>query len=395
MKNNKICVSKKTLLWGGIVILILLVGIVVNTTIESLNKNKLVTNSKASEDAAALNSWCYSYLGLNFSVTTSVTILSQKGSFSFCNGGCDLNTGKCIGNSTKIPDLATSPFCGIGKKYCVEGKNYSFLDPVTDRLRISTFSVDCDQSAFNACESGKCASDGGCVPIPTPTVNELNENSITSAPTPTIIEEIKKEDDFEGGGWLKITGEKLNDPTLYNPKFINDEITQSSPELVKELADYKNWYGSNDISGNKLTKFVALRQVRDGISDTNITASCHKGDVNNLFNFQNIDNNHILDQCQNVVFEYFQNFTTNGSPLFLKAVVDTVRKGEPYKPLKRQIITTELKPGRKTSGDYYQFILYTGLVNNSDIIIAPGTTAQDYEKVIRLLYFEEYKGRVR
>jgi hypothetical protein len=397
MRNNKICVSKKILFLTGVVVALLFTGIVANMAIEKMNNSKLVTNSKASSDGMEQSSWCYGVAGFDVSITTSVNFLNQKGTISICKDGCDPSDGRCRGsNSVEMVDLRTTPFCGNGKKYCFDAKNYSLLSDVVGKLSIRTFSIDCDQDTVYSCQSGKCASDGSCVPMPTPTAKALELPQMDKkGPSPTPTETEKKGDMAEfGNGWLIISGEDLKNPSLYNPKFINDEITQSNPELVKELQEYKYWYGENGVSRNKLTNFVALRQVYSGnITEITITNSCHKGDKNNLFNFQNIDNNRVLDQCQNAVFQYFQDFTSGNMPLYLKAVVDTVKKGDPYKPLSRRVLTIELKPGKKANGDYHQFILYAGSVNSSDIVLAPGTTLNDYEKVIRLLYFTEFAAQ--
>lgn len=58
MKNNKICVNKKTLVWIGLTIVVLLAGILLNTTIEGLNKKKMVTSSKASAPDSLLLREC-------------------------------------------------------------------------------------------------------------------------------------------------------------------------------------------------------------------------------------------------------------------------------------------------------------------------------------------------
>lgn len=395
MKNNKICVSKKTLMWAGIIVIVLLVGIVVNTTIESLNKNKLVTNSKASGDGLEQSSWCYGIAGYDVSVTTSVKFLNQKGAISFCKDGCDPANGKCRGNnSSEVANVRATPFCGIGKKYCFDAKNYSLLSGITDRLQIRTFSIDCDEDAIYACESGVCADDGGCVPVPTPTIKDLEEqidkDEKVLTPTPTDIVKIEN---FEGDGWLKITGKKLLDPSLYNPKFESAEITQASRAMTKQLKFYQDWYNKNVVDESKSTNFVALRQLEKGISFNILAGACHKGNVNDLFNFQNIDNNYILDQCQDYSFEYFQDFTSGKNPLYLKAIVDTVKKGEKYKPLYRETVTYMLLPGKNTDGSFRKFKLYVGPVVALDFIedknITPGSTINDYEKVMRSLYFSE------
>lgn len=304
-----------------------------------------------------------------------------------CPMGCDENTGKCKDDVYDLGfALRSSAVCNLNRgRIVVKNRDDSSSD----------YLFDCSDYTFTYCNAGVDESTRMCK-TSGPRGDSPDDRTIAPVgANPTISPEIKAVPPVPPDpyvGWLKLTGEDLLNPSLYNDRFESD-FAKSSIDMSKEVTDYQVWYKKNVVNEKKLKDYVAFLQI-DSTGKV-VQSKCHGDNADNLFNFKNIDNNYLLDKCQNAIFMYYQNFTEGDNPLYLKAIVDTVPNKNRYIPLKRETSTFKLFPGKKEDDKFNKFKLYVGPVLNLDGIVEAdlakfGNSTLDYEKVLRTLYISEF-----